>query len=205
MYCWQEGGIWGELDYLWISPLWHRKVTFLLYLGPNLSTLQSQINKVVSNWRKHLCGLANLKYTASIFCEHKSHWYNPLAENDYSASQDLHLFLFAVRKLRRWLLFPPQDDLDFSLSSRYISANKLFVTPYVHIAEKSALESLLSFQFRLVEQAFRSGVQSLAGKVDLEGGGGGGAGLEMGRWDSGVCESESEKWKWISRGGVKMG
>ena len=80
----------------------------------------------------------NLKYTAYIFCEHKSHWYNLLAENDYSASQDLHLFLFAVRKLRRWLLFPPQDDLDFSLSSRYISANKLFVTPYVHIAEKSA-------------------------------------------------------------------
>ena len=42
-----------------------------------------------------------------------------------------------------------------------------------------------------MEQAFRSGVQSLAGKVDLEGGEGGG--LEMGRWDSGVCESESEK------------
>ena len=57
VYCWQEGGIWGELDYLWISPLWHRKVTFLLYLGPNISTLQSQINKVVSNWRKHFFNL----------------------------------------------------------------------------------------------------------------------------------------------------
>ena len=147
VYCWQEGGIWGELDYLWISPLWHRKVTFLLYLGPNIPTLQSQINKVVSNWRKHFCGFTNLKYTASIFCEHKSRWYNLLTEYDYSASQDLHLFLFAVRKLRRWLLFPSQDDLDFSLSSRYTSANKLFVTfvTFVHIAEKSPLESLLSF------------------------------------------------------------
>ena len=62
VYCWQEGGIWGELDYLWISPLWHRKVTFLLYLGPNISTLQSQINKKTP-------GFTSLKYTTTIFCE----------------------------------------------------------------------------------------------------------------------------------------
>ena len=49
----------------------------------------------------------------------------------------------------------------------------LFVT-FVHIAEKSALKSLLSFQFCLEEQDLRSGDQSVAGKVDLEGGSGDG-------------------------------